>query len=166
MTLAEIPEGEGVAIDTNILVYANQGQSDECIKFLRRCACGDLHGIVPLPMVAELVHALMLIEARENNWIERQNPSRALAGRPDLIRRLVRYEIQVREFFGIGLRIEPAQGADVLEALRVQREVGLLTNDALLLAVARRLNCISVASADKTIAAAPGFTFYAPGDVL
>jgi predicted nucleic acid-binding protein len=166
MTLAKIPEGECVVIDTNILVYANQGQSADCVEFLRRCAAGELQGLVPLPMVAELVHALMLIEARENNWIERQNPSRALAARPDLVRRLARYEIQVREFFGIGLRIEPALAVDVLESMRIQRDAGLLTNDALLLAVARRLNCSTIASADKTIAAAPGFTIFRPSDVL
>jgi len=165
MTLAQIPEGDWVVIDTNILIYANQGQSADSVEFLRRCASGMLQGLIPVPMVAELVHALMLIEARENNWIERQNPSRALAARPDLVRRLTRYEIQVREFFGIGLRIEPALAGDILEAMRIQRETGLLTNDALLLAVARRLNCSSIASADKTIAAAPGFTVYAPMDV-
>ena len=107
----------------------------------------------------------MLIEARENNWIERANPSRALAERPDLVRRLSRYESQVREFFGIGLRVEPAMAPDVLEAVRIQHETGLLTNDALLLAVARRLNIESIATADKAIAAAPGFSIYAPGDI-
>jgi predicted nucleic acid-binding protein len=166
MNLAKIPEGEWVVIDTNIFIYANQGQSADCVEFLRRCASGKLQGLVPLPMVAELVHALMLIEARENNWIERQNPARALAARPDLVRRLTRYEIQIREFFGIGLRIEPALTPDVFEAMRIQREAGLLTNDALLLAIARRLNCGSIASADKTIAAAPGFTIFRPSDVL
>jgi predicted nucleic acid-binding protein len=165
MKLAKIPDGEWVAIDTNILIYANQGQSADCIEFLRRCASGALQGLVPLPMVAELVHALMLIEARENKWIGRQNPSRALASRPDLVRRLARYETQVREFFGMGLRIEPALAADILEALRIQREAGLLTNDALLLAVARRLNCSVIASADKRITSAPGFSVYAPSDV-
>jgi predicted nucleic acid-binding protein len=165
MKLAKIPDGEWVAIDTNILIYANQGQSADCIEFLRRCASGALQGLVPLPMVAELVHALMLIEARENKWIGRQNPSRALASRPDLVRRLIRYQTQVREFFGMGLRIEPALAADILEALRIQREAGLLTNDALLLAVARRLNCSVIASADKRISSAPGFSVYAPSDV-
>jgi predicted nucleic acid-binding protein len=165
MNLIQIPDGEWVVIDTNILIYANQGQSVDCIEFLRRCASGALQGIVPLPMVAELVHALMLIEARENKWIGRQNPSRALASRPDLVRRLIRYETQVREFFGMGLRIEPALAADILEVTRIQREAGLLTNNALLLAVARRLNCSAIASADKMIASAPGFTLYAPSDV-
>jgi predicted nucleic acid-binding protein len=165
MSLLEIRAGAWVAIDTNIIVYANQHRSSECLEFLKRCACGELRGVVPMPMVAELVHALMLIEARENNWIERANPARALAERPDLVRRLVRYEIQMREFFGIGLRIEPVGGGDIFEALRIQKEAGLLTNDALLLATARRLNCEAVASADRAIAQAPGFNVFAPGDI-
>jgi len=159
-----IEGGTWVAVDTNILVYANQRRSLECISFLERCASGELQGVVPLPMVAELVHALMLIEARENNWIERANPARALAERPDLVRRLSRYEIRMREFFAMGLRIEPVGKIDVLEAMRIQREAGLLTNDALLLACARRLNCEAVASADRAVARAPGFAVFAPTD--
>jgi hypothetical protein len=38
---------------------------------------------------------------------------------------------------------------------------GLLTNDALLPAAALRLNCVAIASADKAMASAPGFTLYA-----
>ncbi|MGA2533154.1 MAG: type II toxin-antitoxin system VapC family toxin [Candidatus Aminicenantales bacterium] len=164
--LSSIPAGAWVVIDTNILVYASQQQSPECKDLLRRCVSGELQGVVPVPMVAELVHTLMLIEARENNWIERANAARALAERPDLVRRLVRYEIQMREFFGIGLKIEPVGAVDILEAMRIQKEAGLLTNDALLLAVARRLNCEAVASADKAIAQAPGFSVFAPADTL
>ncbi len=162
--LSSIRAGAWVAIDTNVLVYANQRRSPECIDFIKRCVSGEIQGVVPFPMVAELVHALMLIEARENNWIERTNAARALAARPDLVRRLTRYEIQLREFFGIGLRIEPTGGADILEAMRIQKEAGLLTNDALLLAVARRLNCEAVASADKAIAQAHGFRVFSPAD--
>jgi len=163
--LSSIRDGAWVAIDTNILVYANQRRSPECLEFLKRCASGEIQGVVPMPMVAELVHAFMLIEARENNWIERANAARALAERPDLVRRLTRYEIQMREFFGVGLRIEPVGAGDILEALRIQKEAGLLTNDALLLATARRLNCEAVASADKTIGRAPGFSVYGPADI-
>jgi predicted nucleic acid-binding protein len=163
--LSSIRAGAWVAIDTNILVYANQRRSPQCVELLRRCASGELQGVVPLPMVAELVHALMLIEARENNWIERANAARSLAERPELVRRLTRYELQMREFFGIGLRLEPAGTADILEAMKIQKEAGLLTNDALLLAAARRLDCEAVASADKAIAGAPGFSVFAPTDI-
>ena len=163
--LSSIRAGAWVAIDTNILVYANQRRSPQCVELLKRCASGELQGVVPMPMVAELVHALMLIEARENNWIERANGARALAERPDLVRRLTRYEIQTREFFGVGLRVEPVGAGDILEALRIQKEAGLQTNDALLLAAARRLDCEAVASADRAIARATGFSVFAPADI-
>jgi predicted nucleic acid-binding protein len=116
-------------------------------------------------MVAELMHALMLIEARENGWINRPNPSRVLSEKPELVRRLSNYEKQMRQFFGIGLRLESLMGVDFLEALGIQREFGLLTNDALLVAVARRLSCDAIASADSAFRELEGFTVYAPGDL-
>jgi predicted nucleic acid-binding protein len=165
MKLSQIKNDEEVLIDTNILVYANQRKSDECKKLLRRCAVRDVKGIVAMPVVAELAHALMIIEARENGWIERANPARALSERPQIVRRLNAYQTQLYEFLGIGLRIEPALRADILGMMSIQREFGLLTNDALLLAVARRLNCRSVATADKAFDRASGFLIYSPEDL-
>lgn len=165
MNLSEIRAGEWVVIDTNILVYANQQKSAESIQLLRRCASREVLGIVPMPMVAELVHTLMLIEARENGWIEKSNPARALSERPELVRRLSRYETQIREFLGIGLRIETATTVDIIEAMNIQREFGLLTNDALLLAVARRLNCTTIASADQAFKLIKGIMVYQPSDL-
>jgi predicted nucleic acid-binding protein len=165
MKLTQIQNDEEVIIDANVLVYANQQKSEQCKRLVRRCATREVKGIVPMPMVAELVHTLMIIEARENDWIERANPARALSERPEIVRRLTRYHIQMREFLGIGLRIEPATRADIVEMLSIQREFGLLTNDALLLAVARRLNCRSIASGDKAFDRAVGFLIYSPDDL-
>jgi len=162
MKLTEIRTGEWIVIDTNILVYANQQKCQECMQLLKRCAMREVRGIVPMPMVAELVHTLMLIEARENGWIERSNPARALAEKPELVRRLTRYENQIREFLGIGLRLEPATPVDILETLNIQREFGLLTNDALLLSIARRLNCSAIATADNAFQTVKGFVIYTP----
>lgn len=53
----------------------------------------------------------------------------------------------------------------IIQAIDGIREAGLLTNDALLLAVARRLNCEAVATADKAVAHAPGFSVLAPADL-
>ena len=118
-----------------------------------------------MPMVAELMHTLMLIEARENGWIQKSNPARALSEHPELVRRLSRYETQVREFLGMGLRIEAATTVDIIEAMNIQRGFGLLTNDALLLAVARRLNCAAVVSADQAFRTITGVVVYQPSDL-
>jgi predicted nucleic acid-binding protein len=165
MKLSLIKNDEEVFIDTNIFVYANQRKSDQCRKLLRRCAVREVKGIVTMPVVAELAHALMIMEGRENGWIERSNPARALSERPDIVRRLNAYQIQLHEFLGIGLRIEPALRVDVLGMMSIQREFGLLTNDALLLAIARRLNCSSVVTADKAFDRVSGFLVYSPDDL-
>jgi len=165
MKLSVIREGEVVVLDTNILVYASQQKSEECAQLLARCARREVQGIVPIPVVAELMHTLMLIEARENGWIERSNPSRALSEKPERVRRLTNYEKQMREFMGIGLRLEPASTPDILEAMSIQREFGLLTNDALLVAAARRLNCSSIATADRAFKNLKKFKVYSPSDL-
>jgi predicted nucleic acid-binding protein len=118
-----------------------------------------------MPMVAELMHTLMLIEAREYGWIDRPNPSRVLSEKPELVQRLSNYERQMREFFGIGLRLEGVGTVDCIEALRIQREFGLLTNDSLLLAVARRLSCDAIVSADRAFRDLKGIMVLAPEDV-
>jgi len=165
MKLPEIQKGELIVIDTNILIYANQKKSRQCAQLLRRCGTGEVRGVVPLPMVTELVHALMLIEARDNNWIKRSNPAQVFSEHPELVQRLGRYATQVREFFGMGLRIESAISYDIIDALNIQMEYGLLTNKALLLAIARRLNCDAIASADKALEKAKGFIVYSPRDI-
>ena len=165
MKLGEIESGDLVVIDANILVYANQQKSQECIQLLGRCARGEVSAVVPMPMVAELMHTLMLIEARENGWIDRANPARVLSEKREFVQRLTNYEKQMRQFFGIGLRLEGVVTVDFIEALSVQREFGLLTNDSLLVAVARRLSCDSIASADGAFQKLRGFLVYAPEDL-
>ncbi len=165
MKLSEIRTGELVVIDTNILVYANQQKSRECAQLLNRCARGEVEGIVPMPMVAETMHTLMLIEARENGWIDRSNPSRTLSERPELVQRLTIYEKQVHQFLGIGLRLEPVLPVDIIESMSIQREFGLLTNDSLLVAVAHRLSREFIATADKAFADLTGFIIYATSEL-
>ena len=165
MNLGQIRNDEMVVIDANILVYANQQKSRQCVQLLQRCARDEVKGVVPMPMVAELMHTLMLVEARENGWIDRPNPSRVLSEKPALVQRLTNYEKQMHQFMGIGLRLESIVTLDLIEALSIQREFGLLTNDSLLVAVARRLNCDSLASADKAFGRLTGFMVYAPDDL-
>jgi len=165
MKLGEVPTGELVAIDTNVLVYANQQKSRECAQLLSRCARGEVRGVVPMPQVAELMHTLMLIEARENGWIGRDKPARALSEKPAWVQRLTTYIKQMHQFLGIGLRLETVMTVDMVEAMSIQREFGLLTNDSLLVAVARRINCEAIATADKAFNNLKGFLIYGPSDL-
>jgi predicted nucleic acid-binding protein len=165
MSLNKIPSGDVTVIDANIIIYAMQKASLECKRLLARCAEEDVTGILPLHVLSEVMHQVMIAEARDNGWIKGPNPAKQLSEQPDKVRRLVRYEGIVRDVLGIGLVAEPLQREDFISALKVQRDTGLLTNDALIVAVAQRLRANSISSADRSFGKVQGMLHYAPDDV-
>ena len=50
MNLDDIPSGSLCVIDTNVLLYAEQGVSDQARRLVRRCSKGELTGILPQPI--------------------------------------------------------------------------------------------------------------------
>lgn len=47
MNLDDIPSGSLCVFDTNVLLYAEQGVSGQARRLIRRCAEGELIGILP-----------------------------------------------------------------------------------------------------------------------
>ncbi len=165
MNLNKIPQGELVLIDANIFIYALQKQSRQCIQLLQRCAEDQVIGYIADNILAEIMHTLMIAEARDNNWISGPNPARQLSEQPQRVSALLRYESLLRDILGMGLRLESLQREDFLTALTVQRQSGLLTNDALLVAMALRLRIQSIVSADQALNRVQGVMVYSPDDL-
>lgn len=63
------------------------------------------------------------------------------------------------------LWLEPVVPQDFRLALELQRSPGLLTNDSLNVAVAKRLNIVHLATADRGLADVPDMTIYVPDDL-
>ena len=153
------------SIDVNIIQYAVQQASQQCKRLLLRCAGEKIQGILPVHILAEVMHQFMLAEARDNGWIKGSNPARQLSKAPHLVKKLVRYEDLLRDLLAIGLQIEPLKDQDFIGALPVQRRFDLLTNDALLVAIAKRLRARALASVDKVFAHVQGLVLYSPDDL-
>jgi predicted nucleic acid-binding protein len=166
MNLQKIPQGASILIDANIFIYALQQQSRQCINLLQRCAEDQVVGYIADNILAEIMHTLMLAEARDYHWISGPNPARQLSEQPQRVRALHRYESLLRDILGMGLRLESLQREDFLTALTVQRQSDLLTNDALLVALAMRLRIQAIVSADKAFKRAQGMTIYLPDDLI
>jgi predicted nucleic acid-binding protein len=107
----------------------------------------------------------MIAEARDNNWITGANPARQLSEQPERVKMLTRYEQAIKSLLATGIRVEPVVKEDITAMMRVQHESGLLTNDALLIAVAERVRVQAIASADKTFSRVSGITLYSPNDL-
>lgn len=166
MTLDDIPSGTLCVLDTNILIYAEQGVSEQAQRLLRRIERQDVTGILPQPVWQELIHRLMVTEAMLRGQISGGNPGRQLSGKPELVKSLTLYRDKVRGLMTLGLGFEPCHQADLMDkAFEMQERYGLLTNDSLIAAIALRLEADALVTADARFKVIRGLTVYAPSDV-
>lgn len=165
MNLLQLPQRQPVIIDTNIFVYAAQQTSKQCVKLLKKCATDEMFGILPTHILAELTHVLMLAEARDLGLIKGSNPAKQLSEYPNKIKSLNRYEVLIRDLLSIGLKLESLKREDFLTAISLQRQYGLLTNDALFLAVGIRLRVSAIVSTNTIFKNIHGIFIYSPDDI-
>ena len=166
MNLDDIPVGSLCVVDTNVLVYAEQAVSMQAQRFIRRCGNGELKGVLPQPVWQELAHKLMLAEAMVRGFVSGGNPAAKLAGKPEAVRGLTLYRAKVKSLLDLGFGYEPCQLSDLTErAFALQEKYGMLTNDAVVLAVALRLKADALVSRDKGFAGVDEIELYSPTDL-
>lgn len=166
MSLDDVPAGSLCVLDTNVLLYAEQGASAQAQRLLRRVESQELIGVLPQPVWQELTHKLMLAEALTRGQISGGNPTRQLSAKPEVVKRLTLYRHKVEALLMIGLTFESCTRKDVIEdALHLQRRYGLLTNDSVILAVAIRIRADALVSADARFQGTRAISVYAPSDV-
>jgi predicted nucleic acid-binding protein len=166
VNLDDIPTGSLCVIDTNVLLYAEQGLSDQAQRLLWRCSKGELICTLPQTVWQELTHKLMLAEAMMKGLVSGGNPASRLAKKPDVVRGLSLYQVKVRALVDLSLRFEPCTLDDLLRsAFDLQKRYGLLTNDAVVLAVALRLEADCLVSSDKAFRQVTEIDAFSPSDL-
>ena len=166
MNLDDIPSGSLCVVDTNVLLYAEQGTSLQAQRLLRRIEKREVLGVMPQPVWQELMHKLMLAEALMLGHLSGGNPARQLAGKPDVIKRLTLYKDKIRALVTLGMAFEPCTRIDLMDkAVAIQEQHGLLTNDSVIVAMALRLKADVLVSADKKFQVIKEVPVYAPSDV-
>ena len=164
MNLDEIGDGSTVFIDTNALIYARTGKSEECRRLIARCHSRAVSGVISSFVVAEFCHRRMMQEAQASGKAT-SNPSRALAQRPELVKRLSVYADDVRALLGGELTLRESDEVDFAVSLKIQRQFGLLTIDSINLAVMRRAGIDGIVTADSNFDRVQGLVLYKPGDL-
>lgn len=166
MNLDRLSQGSLCVLDTNVLLYAEQGVSAQAQHLLRRIEQGELIGVLPQPVWQELTHKLMLAEALMLGQIKGGNPARQLAAKPKVIKGLTLYKEKVRALVMLGLKFEACSHKDLIDsAFQLQIRYGLLTNDSVILAVAVRLEADALVSADACFRSVQEVNVYSPSDL-
>lgn len=107
----------------------------------------------------------MLAEAMMKGLISGGNPAARLGGRPAAVRGLGLYRAKIQALVDLGLGFEACTLGDLTKtAFTLQKKYGLLTNDAMVAAVAIRLRADAVVSSDRAFQSVKELAVYSPTD--
>lgn len=164
VTFDSIPAGSAVFLDANTLVYAFTADprfSAACANLLRRIENKEFQAVTSAH-VGEMAHRLITLEASSKL-------KRALAG---LVNWLKRHPLEVQalssnrnaidELSILPITIHAVTRANVSQAVYISRAHGLLTNDALTVAIMNQHGLTRIASNDADFDRLPGFTRFTP----
>lgn len=165
MNFTDVPAGESLFIDANVFVY-NFGPDPTfgppSRDLLGRIEQGDAKGYVSAHVLNEVAYRLMTLEACQTfGWPYSGIGQRLRRHHPE-IRKLQRFRQALDEIAAIGVQVLPVSGQHVLLAGDLSRAHGLLSGDALILAVMQSHGLAALASSDADFDRVPGITRYAP----
>lgn len=140
MNFGGFPQGTSVFIDANTFIYAFGpdpiwGPPSE--QFLERVENHDLQGFTSAHVLSDVVHRLMTLEAVVVFGWPHTGIAQRLKRHPAEVQQLKRYRQALDEISAIGVQILAVSGADVSLAADVSRQFGVLSSDALVVAVMR-----------------------------
>ena len=165
MTFADLVSGDAIFLDANTLIYhfaLDPQYGPACSQPLQRIENQDIKGLTSTHVLTELAHRIMTIEAIT-----------AFAWPPaGIARRLRKHPIQVQQLAGFHNAVERVLQSRiqvltipvplVTVGTRLSRQTGLLSNDALIVAIMQANGLDKLASEDDDFDRVPGLTRYAP----
>lgn len=165
MIFSAIPLGSSVFIDANTFVYdfsAHQKYGAACKQLLQRIARQELQGFTSAHVLCDLAHRGMTLEAMDQFGWQAKGIALRLRKHPALVQKLSRYRQAVEEVPRIGIQVFPLDLPLVTSSTPLSQQYGLLTGDALIVALMRQHGLTSLASEDADFDSVPGITRYAP----
>jgi predicted nucleic acid-binding protein len=165
MTLDQVPAGAHVFVDANVLVYHFQphpGLGPMCQRLLERIERQDIEGYTSTNLLGELAHRLMVIEAGTlPGWAGGKVLNR-LKQQPGVVKQLSLFRTAVDAVLQSKIQVLTIPPILVSTAAALSRQHGLLTNDAVILALMQTRGLTHLASHDAHFDGLPGLTRYAP----
>lgn len=164
MTFDDIPVGANVFIDANTFVYAfsKHGLNAACSELLDRVDKNDIIGLTSTHILSETAHRLMTLEACARFGWPFAGIAQRLNKRPIELQQLSAHQEAVAEVLQSQLQLLTIPPQLVLTATSISTRYGLLSNDALTVAIMEAHGITSIASHDSDFDRVPWIARYAP----
>jgi predicted nucleic acid-binding protein len=166
MTFANLQKGDSLFLDANTLVYHFEPHpifGPACTQLLLRIEAQELGGWVSTHILTEIAHRLMMIEASRLPGVGPAKVKHRLQRHPATVQQLTQFRIALEEILLGRLQILNITPTLVVEAAKISQQTGLLSNDALIVAVMQANGLTHLASNDADFDRVPGLTRYGPG---
>lgn len=165
MILASIQDGTAVFVDANTLVYAlapDPVLGPECRLLLHRIEVHDIHAYTSAHVLSDVSHRLMAFEASNVFGWSHAGIVRKMKRHPANLQLLRLFRLAIEGVLNLGIRIVLASEQTILAAAGVTQQFGLLSNDALIVALMQEHGLTQLASHDADFDRVPGIARFAP----
>ena len=163
--LAQLPSGVAVFVDANILTLAITGTgalSQWCQQFLDRTRSRELTGYTATIVVAEVIHRVIVAEARQHLGLSSRDTVQYLQRDPSLVQQLRGHLRVASDVRNLGLDILPLTVKDLHASKAARANHGLLANDSLIVGVMHNRKLRNLATHDSGFAQVPQLQVWMP----
>jgi predicted nucleic acid-binding protein len=164
--LNSLKENAFIFIDTNIFLYLSDGISSECRDFIKQIHSGYYRGVTSIAVLQELTHKLMLDELHKKyGGNTSKSKTKKLIKDPLTIKGLSVYKDIINDVIDLGIPALSPSNKDFKTALKLQTEYGLMSTDAINLALIKEFEIENIATNDKDFEKIPWLNVFSPGDI-
>ncbi|MEX2170636.1 MAG: PIN domain-containing protein [Pirellulales bacterium] len=165
MIFDDIPDGASLFIDANTFVYAFSKHAQlgvACSELMERIDEGDVAGFTSTHVLSETAHRLMTLEACALFGWPFAGIANRLKQRPAELQQLSAHQRAIDDILQSQIQILTIQPQLVLTATRINQQFGLLSNDALIVAIMQAQSLTAISSHDTDFDRVPWIVRYAP----
>lgn len=165
MTFAQVPAGASLFIDANTFVFhfgPHPTLGGACGTLLKRIKNQEITATTSANILSDVAHRLMTIEAMSLHGWPASGIVQRLRRHPQVVQSLSLFRQAVDDVQQMGISIIDPTARLVSAAAAISQQYGLLSGDALIIAMMNHLGLSSIASHDADFDQIPGVTRYAP----
>lgn len=165
MTFLDLSAGADVFVDANVFLHhfgPDPQYGPPSTDLLLRIKRKEIAGFTSTHIVGEIAHRMMTIEAMKRLGWKSAGIAQRLRQNPTEVKQLVAFRQAIQDVPQFGIRILTIDPTQLDAAAAISQQTGLLSNDALLVAVMQTHGLTNLASADPDFDRVPALTRYAP----
>lgn len=151
MNFSDIADGTASFVDANIFVYAfvpDPQFGPPCNLLLQRIERREVSGWTSSHVLSDVAHRLMSIEACTVFGWPYAGIGRRMKRHPKEIAQLTRFRQALQTISDIGVRVLSVEAGHVATAAGLSQQFGIMSNDALIVALMLENNLSQLASQD------------------